>query len=176
MEELNQAETERLEGGEIIVVKGADLTQAMIDADPERYQVLPNGAIYDHAVKRIVKAPENNTINKENAREMINLRWERAREAAAAGMIEATADIRKVSPSNVTEFDAFALMTKNLTNIAATKSDRAAVEAFRAVSQASGLVPDRAERGASDAPALQVNISGKALQDLLMLMSGIDSD
>jgi hypothetical protein len=159
-----------------IVLKGDDLTQEMIEADPERYQVLPNGAIYDHAIKRIVKAPAINTINRENARELINLRWQRAREAAAAGMTEAAASIAGVSPSNVTEYDAYSMMTGNLARMAMQNNDRSAVEAFRAVSQAAGLVPDKQSGGGGDAPALQINVSGDALARLLQLMQGIDSE
>jgi hypothetical protein len=167
---------EKLEGGEIIVVKGADLTQAMIDADPERYQVLPNGAVYDHAVKKIVKAPENQVLNQAQASALANLRWQRAREAAAAGLAGAVADVRKVSPSNVTEYDAYAQMTQNLARMAMTNNDRSAVEAYRAVSQAAGLVQERGQQGSSDAPALQINVSGDALARLLQLMQGIDSE
>jgi phage FluMu protein gp41 len=167
---------EIVQPAELVVLRGADLTQDIIEANPERYRVLRNGAIYDNEAKRIVKAPENNTINQENAREMLALRWEKARQAVAAGMIEGAASIKDISPSNVTEYDAVSLMAANLTNIAATKQDRAAIEAFRAVSQAAGLVQERGQQVSSDAPALQINVSGDALARLLQLMQGIDSD
>jgi hypothetical protein len=173
---------ERLQDGEIVqpaelvVLRGADLTQDIIKANPERYRELPNGAIYDNAVGRIVKAPENNVINRENASALANLRWQRAREAAAAGLAGAVADVRKVSPSNVTEYDAYAQMTQNLARMAMTNNDRSAVEAYRAVSQAAGLVQERGQQGSSDAPAVQINVSGDALARLLQLMQGIDSE
>jgi hypothetical protein len=167
---------EIVQPAELVVLRGADLTQDIIEANPERYRVLPNGAIYDNEAGYIVKAPENNIINKENASAMANLRWQRAREAAAAGLAGAVADVRKVSPSNVTEYDAYAEMTRNLGNMAMTGKDRSAVEAFRAVSQAAGLVPDKQSGGGDASPALQINVSGDALARLLQLMQGIDSD
>jgi hypothetical protein len=167
---------EIVQPAELVVLRGADLTQDIIEANPERYRTLKNGAIYDNEAKRIVKAPANNTINRENARELINLRWQRAREAAAAGMTEAAASIAGLSPSNVTEYDAYSMMTGNLARMAMQNNDRSAVEAFRAVSQAAGLVQERGQQGSGDAPAVQINVSGDALARLLQLMQGIDSE
>jgi hypothetical protein len=175
------SKAERIEGeivqpAELVVLRGADLTQDIIEANPERYRVLPNGAVYDLAIKRIVKAPENQAFTQAQAKEMSALRWEKARQAAAAGMAERAASIRDMSPSSVTEYDAVALMASNLVDIATTKKDRAAVEAFRAVSQAAGLVPDKQSGGGDASPALQINVSGDALARLLQLMQGIDSE
>lgn len=161
-----------------IVLSGAELTQDIIDAHPERYKVLPNGAVYDKSIGRIVANPGGgkSAITQATSSEMRARRMELAREAVARGMIDGAASLKDISPSNVTEYDAVSLMAANLTNIAATKQDRAAIEAFRAVNQAAGLVQERGQQGSSDAPALQINVSGDALARLLQLMQGIDSD
>jgi hypothetical protein len=172
---------ERIEGeivqpAELVVLRGADLTQDIIEANPERYRVLPNGAVYDLAIKKIVKAPENQAFDQAQAKVAANLRWEKARQAVAAGLAQTASNLSGVSLSRVTEYDAVSLMAANLADIASTKKDRAAVEAFRAVSQAAGLVPDKQSGGGGDAPALQINVSGDALARLLQLMQGIDSE
>lgn len=58
--------------------------------DPETHRILKNGAVYDTIRKRIVcaPAPEHAPITKSNAKAVASARWERARDAFAAGVSE----------------------------------------------------------------------------------------
>ena len=146
------------------VIKGAELTSEMIAAQPERYQVLANGAVYDHGVKHIVKAPpaELQTFtNQENARQAITSRWVAAQEAAITGLARVGgSDSALAAWSNITERqgDLAQLIEKG----------RSSTEAARFVGQATGFLRDRADVSTQQQPTDA--LTGVELADLRDLL------
>ena len=78
---------------EDITLKGKDLSYEIIDANPDRYRYLANGAVYDNKSKIIVKAPppECNTFSDvDKARDASRTRVLKARQAAMNGLANAS--------------------------------------------------------------------------------------
>ena len=141
---------------------------------PENTKILANGAIYDLDKGRIIGNPGGGTtaITQAQSSAMANLRWDRYRQAAADGGMLAA---KTLSPSNVTEYDAFVLMSANIARLAMEKSDRTAVEAYRAYSQAVGYTAKQDQD--SIQPVNITNIVGdNALRMVLLAQLGIVSD
>lgn len=58
--------------------------------DPERHRILKNGVVQDVKTGRFITAPapEHAPITQSNAKALSSMRWERSREAFAAGVAE----------------------------------------------------------------------------------------
>ena len=68
------------------------VTYEDVEREPERYQLLSNGAIYDHDIKKIAGCPGGgtNAITQANSREMSNKRWADAAEDIQIGITRAS--------------------------------------------------------------------------------------
>lgn len=151
-------------GDELVIVKGDDLTDEMIAADPERYSTWKNGAVYDHAAGHIVKAPppEMQSINKENAREMHSLYAEKRLQRVAEGIAEgAGVDFWEVGIRDMT-----AAQVKMALDPARYK--RASTEAYRAVL---GELPKLANAGDNiDGVNVSIQVSQAAAQAIATIL------
>jgi len=104
-------------------------------------RTLKNGAVYDMDKKRIVANPGGGSaaLTKASASALAHKRWDMAREAAAAGLV-------RLSPSNKTEYDAWANVNENMGRIATDYQSNAAVKAAEFVGRAAGLLPTRTQQ------------------------------
>jgi hypothetical protein len=143
------------EAGELEIIKGAELTDEMIAAQPERYRELANGAIYDNEAGHIVKAPppEKQTITQANAREYHALAAQKrleaqlAARAGIAGLVKTKSDL-----------DAWQVINRKQGRLATMiEKGRSSTEAARFVGYATGfLSDDRTNNLANDGITVQI--------------------
>ena len=139
---------------------------------PAELRTLPNGAIYDMGIKRIVAAPppERQFITQENAKDMHVLAARKRLEAELA----ASRGLARVAVSGPSEFDAWSDIAANMAGLALQpdpKYGRVSVEAARVVGQMTGFIAERGRSGPDPAVntlTIQLNNDG-----LAAIMAGI---
>ena len=154
-----------------------DQSQAPTDdtnqpAQPAELRTLPNGAIYDMSIKRIVAAPppERQFITQENAKDMHVLAARKRLEAELA----AGRGLASVAVSGKSELDAWSDIAANMGGLALQpdpKYGRVSVEAARVVGQMTGFIAERG-RNTGELPAntLQITLNNDGLA---AIMAGI---
>lgn len=140
----------------------SDVTLAMAEEDPERYQILKNGSIYDHSIKKIVKAPTvPNFTDHKQAQAAALSRHQAAQEAAITGL-------SRVSTSK-SALDAWANIVESQAKLAMdTDKGRSSTEAARFTGQTTGFLPDR--RTNQDENTGQTTLSLSIPTDSLLLL------
>lgn len=142
----------------VLICYNADMsvTHEQAAADPERYQVLANGAIYDHEVKRIAGCPEGGTtaITQANSSELRKT-WERqkaeAQLAAQAGMALGTI--------NGSALETWAMIVFEQTGLAKdTEAGRASTKAAEFVGRAAGYLVNNRQQSGQNTQNIQVNV------------------
>jgi len=142
----------------------------MDEADTELVQY-SNGALADPETGRIVSM----SLSPEHAREMARARWDAARQAASDGMTANFATRRNLSPTNVTEYDAYASMIARQYDLAVDWTDKnanASVRAAEFVARAADLIPDQRRQdvqmphGAGATVTLSPDIAARLLEIL----------
>ena len=154
-----------------------DQSQAPTDdtnqpAQPAELRTLPNGAIYDMSIKRIVANPGGGTsaITQANASEYHQLYARKRLEAELA----ASRGLARVAVSGPSEFDAWSDIAANMGSLALQpdpKYGRVSVEAARVVGQMTGFIAERG-RNTGELPAntLQITLNNDGLA---AIMAGI---
>ena len=139
------------------------LTHKDAEDNPERYQILSNGAIYDHEIKRIAGCPNAGTTGiktQAQARELSNIRWEKRRKAWVDGMTEA-------KEGYTSEYDAVKDAAINITLMATDKQNRHTVNAVDKMMRYAELAPD-IRSGKNGDTNIQLNVTGNdAVRELL---------
>ena len=139
-----------------------------IVADGERYQELANGAIYDHAVKRIVANPPGGPAtgikSHSQAVALATARWQKAAAAGRAGL-------RRAALSGKTAYAGWEDIVYTRSKHAMDpKAQRDGVEAARFVGQATGFLRDRQAGSEPPATGATMQISselGLAIAEML---------
>ena len=144
------------------------LTYEIAEQNPERYQILKNGAIYDHSVGHIKAIPGGGykAITKANSSEL-RKSWEdqkiKAAIAAQTGMTMA------VGSDN--QFDAWSRVNEEQTKLAIdTSKGQTSTKAAEFVGKAAGFLSDR--RSNQDNPA-QTNVQINLGLDVIERLEGI---
>ena len=128
-----------------------------------------NGAVYDPDKRQIVKM----SLSSEQARAMAHARWEAVRKAASDKLTANYATRLNLSPSNVTEYDAYAAMVGRQYDLAMDWTDKnanASVRAAEFVARAVDALPDQRRQdtqmpaGSGAMVALSPDIAERLLQ------------
>lgn len=128
---------------------------------------LPNGALYDKSIGRIVKAPppERQPINQENARDFHALARAKRIEIAQRGIELGTGATRW----DVGAVDIIAAQSRLALDIS---KGRGSTEAARLVLGAAELLPDRSQADGGG-PAVRLELSQGAVESLAGLLGGV---
>jgi len=139
----------------------------LIEQNPERYYLNKNGVVQDRVTGKFVACPPETVktrITTENATELINERWRRAREAFSRGIVNAR-------PSYKSDMDGIADIAKNMTITATGGQTKEAVMAAQMVMKYGDYVPDRrAGRPAGEETPDGIMFTGELAHKLLDYM------
>ena len=158
---------------DIQVYKGAELTGEMIAADPERYQVLANGAVYDHAVKYIVKAPPDELqpfAQEQASANAAKKRWDQYRERAELGAVAGASAPGAFIRSSLGAWEWIVSRQTQLAGM--TNKGRDSTNAAKFVGSALDALPDRRNSPEPPASGATLAMSSDVAQRLIDMLAG----
>lgn len=114
----------------------------IIDYNGEQVKVCSNGALMSVERGKFVAGPsQEHRISRENASELANLRWQKAREAFATGIIEGTG-----LPPTAIATDAWQRVASHAANVYMnTDSARGLADLGRFIAEHGGFAPGKAD-------------------------------
>ena len=139
------------------------------ERDPERYQILSNGAIYDHEIKKIAGCPGagTNAITQATARDF-NKTWEEQKLQATIAAQEGA----RVAVGSDTQFAAWSVIVGGQASLALdTGKGQTSTKAAEFVGKAAGFLSDRRSTQQDGGPTnVQVNIGNEVVEQLLGIL------
>ena len=139
--------------------------------DPERYQILANGAIYDHDSKNIQGNPGGGSTAITQARSSVlhKIRHEQAAEDIRKGMVQASG---KKNTSTAVQY-----IGEQLMDVVKDGQGRDVVSASKTLMQLGDLTPDYRQGAPPGTQNTQINVYGDEIsKEIMTIMAQTDSE